>query len=457
MTSLEEVAGRGLAETVSKAASYILSAQPGLVRIISHHDVDGICAGSITTSACIRASIDIHTSFLGNLGAAEIERLGSESWDVLIISDMGSGQADALAELDRPVIILDHHIKQGGERPARIMEVNVNDHGLIGAKDASGAAVAFLFALALDPDNAWDLAPLALAGAIGDMQHVDGMRAVNAAIEEEAVRRGIVERRRALGLSGDTVLEALEKTTDPFFRGLSGRRDEAKAVLERLGIDGTRRQEDLSEMELRILGSFLIVLLLKEGVHAPHAMRAVHERLFWPERGMWFDDFSNQVNACGRLDETGVGAGASMGCSVHIERCGEVRGEFRDQVREGLLDLEAKGTERMDHIQWFEPPGGHIAGPLAGLGMIYLFTKDVPVLSLFPKNGELSVSARATDRLVDQGVDMAYAMAMAAGELGGRGGGHPVAAGASVPLDARDTFLARVDELVGEQMAEGQG
>jgi RecJ-like exonuclease len=119
------------------------------------------------------------------------------------------------------------------------------------------------------------------------------------------------------------------------------------------------------------------------------------------------------------------------------------------------MDLEEHGPERLDHIQWFEPPAGHIAGSLAGLGMIYLFPKDAPVVSLYPKNGELSVSARATDRLVDRGVDLAYAMAVAAGESGGRGGGHPVAAGATVPAEAREAFLARVDAFVGEQLAEG--
>ena len=108
----------------------------------------------------------------------------------------------------------------------------------------------------------------------------------------------------------------------------------------------------------------------------------------------------------------------------------------------------------MEHIQWFEPSARHIAGPLAGLGMIYLFPKDLPVLSLYPDGATLSVSARATDRLVDDGVDMAYAMSVAGNEVGGRGGGHPVASGASVPAESRDTFVQRVDAIVGEQLSQ---
>jgi RecJ-like exonuclease len=285
------------------------------------------------------------------------------------------------------------------------------------------------------------------------MQHVDGMRAVNAAIEEEAVRRGIVERRRALGLSGSTVLDALVKTTDPYFRHVSGREDRAKAILDRLGVDGGQALEEVSETDIRSLGSYLIVLLGREGVQAPFASRVVQERLWWPERSTWLDDFSNEINAAGRLGETGVAAAACLGHRPHIERCKAAREEFRDQVRAGLQALEERGTDRLDHIQWFEPPARHIAGPLAGLGMIYLFPKDAPVLSLYPDGATLSVSARATDRLVDDGVDMAEAMARAGVEAGGRGGGHPVAAGASVPIDTRDSFVAKVDAIVGEQLS----
>lgn len=453
MTSLREIAGEGLAQAAENAASYLLQLQPDMVRVVSHHDVDGICAGSMVTSACTGSGFPVHTSLWGNLGQTELDKLAEDEWEVLVISDMGSGQAEALATLDRPVIILDHHIKQGGDRPAHLLEVNANDFGLVGAKDVSGASMAFLLALALDPLGAWHLSPLALAGAIGDMQHVGGMRSVNAGIEREAVRRGIVEQRRALGFSGDTVLDALVKTTDPYIRGFSGRQEEAGALLAELDVDGDNALNDIPDTELRALGSYLIVRMSKEGVQAPFAQRAVQHRLWWPARSVWLDDFSNQVNAAGRLGETGVGAGACLGYPGHVARCVQAREEFRDQVRAGLLDLEERGPERLEHIQWFEPPAGHLGGSLAGLGMIYLFPKDAPVLSLFPDGDTLSVSARATDRLVEQGVDMAQAMSVAGGEVGGRGGGHPVAAGASVPIETRDSFVSRVDAIVGEQLS----
>jgi RecJ-like exonuclease len=36
--------------------------------------------------------------------------------------------------------------------------------------------------------------------------------------------------------------------------------------------------------------------------------------------------------------------------------------------------------------------------------------------------------------------------------VGGDGGGHDVAAGATIPAGAREEFVARADRLVGEQL-----
>ncbi len=452
MAKLEDVAGDALAAALRGAAEFLLSSPHGIVRIVSHHDSDGICAGSILVAACLRSNLSLHATLTHNLEAEELEVLGEGEWDIALVSDMGSGQVEGLAAIGRPVIILDHHIKQGGKRPGHVLEVNANDFGLEGAKDVSGATLSFLFALALAGDGCWDLAPLAIAGAIGDKQMDGEGRSVNSAVLEEAVRRGVVERRRSLLLSGDTLAHTLEITTDPYFKGLTGHPEEVAAILGKLGIDGSKAIVDVGEPEVRSLGSYLVVWLLRQGVFPRHAQQVAGERLWWPARAAWLDDLTNQVNAAGRLGKPGAGVGACLGDRSHLEACRSARDEYRDQVRAGLLELDERGTQRMEHVQWFEAPSGHIAGSMAGLGMIYIFEKDVPVLSLFPSGEKLNVSARATDELVVRGVDLSEAMAVAAREVGGTGGGHPVASGATVAAVARDSFLERVDELVGEQL-----
>jgi RecJ-like exonuclease len=66
---------------------------------------------------------------------------------------------------------------------------------------------------------------------------------------------------------------------------------------------------------------------------------------------------------------------------------------------------------------------------------------------------ELKVSSRGSHALVRRGLDLSAVMREASRAVGGDGGGHDVAAGATIPIDERDAFLAEADRLVGEQLA----
>jgi len=66
---------------------------------------------------------------------------------------------------------------------------------------------------------------------------------------------------------------------------------------------------------------------------------------------------------------------------------------------------------------------------------------------------EIKVSARGTRRLVDErGLDLSVAMRDAAASVGGVGGGHNIAAGATIPLGKDIDFLQALDSIVARQM-----
>src|SRR5437667_12863493 len=139
----------------------------------------------------------IHATMAHALDRTSATRLGEETNELLVVSDMGSGQLDLLEGLPYPVVVLDHH------KPIRDSETiaHVNPHlfGVNGAREMCGATTTWLFALVLDERN-WDLAGPAMAGAIGDKQTVGGFVGVNAALFDEANARKVVvlERRVAL-------------------------------------------------------------------------------------------------------------------------------------------------------------------------------------------------------------------------------------------------------------------
>jgi RecJ-like exonuclease len=67
-------------------------------------------------------------------------------------------------------------------------------------------------------------------------------------------------------------------------------------------------------------------------------------------------------------------------------------------------------------------------------------------------DNETRISSRGTKYLTDKGLDLALALREAAAEVGGRGGGHPVASGATIPRGEEDAFLEVVDYIVGKQL-----
>lgn len=65
---------------------------------------------------------------------------------------------------------------------------------------------------------------------------------------------------------------------------------------------------------------------------------------------------------------------------------------------------------------------------------------------------ERKVSARGTSQLVQQGLDLAVVMREAAEAVDGGGGGHDVAAGATIPTGREYAFVEYADTVVGEQL-----
>ena len=62
------------------------------------------------------------------------------------------------------------------------------------------------------------------------------------------------------------------------------------------------------------------------------------------------------------------------------------------------------------------------------------------------------VSARADRSLVRKGLDLASIMKIASEMVGGYGGGHNIAAGATIPRGKEEVFLEAVDDLVIAQL-----
>jgi single-stranded-DNA-specific exonuclease len=55
--------------------------------------------------------------------------------------------------------------------------------------------------------------------------------------------------------------------------------------------------------------------------------------------------------------------------------------------------------------------------------------------------------------LLEKGVDLSAALREAASSVGGQGGGHAVASGATIAKGKEEAFLVKLDEIIGRQRA----
>lgn len=426
----------------------LLSSSKGTIRVISHYDSDGINAAGVICSALLRKRRAFHASLV-RLDTNFFERLKTEGNKFTIFCDMGSSQIEKIEKMGGKAIIIDHH------PPLRDTEkaVLINSHlfGIDGAYEASASSISFIFAIMLDENN-WDLCAYALAGCIGDKQYPDSPGSLNKMILEGALERGFIEKRIGLKLNGGRIGDALTNSIDPFFRGISGRKKEVKKLLAQINMDIDANISELNDERLSALHSILVLKLLKQGVRIETAEQLVMERYWLTKKGMFAEELSDIIDACGRMNQSGMGLSLCLGHKGSLVDAKKLRDEYKKIVRKGLMRIEKEGAFSKKNVQFFYTEESSTAGVQAGIAMQYLLDQKKPVFVLTPKKKKTSMSARGTKYLVKKGLDLGFVCRTAAQSVGGTGGGHTIASGATIPKGKEKVFIEKADKIVGEQM-----
>lgn len=442
---------------LERARETVLSHE--FVRVISHYDADGISGGFVATRALIRAGLSPHLTMEKSLAAEKIPDYLDRGTGLLVLVDIGASLIKALAELDMDVVVLDHH--RVVEEDDRVVYVNPNRFGLDGMKDLSGSTTAFLFALALDEKN-WDLAPFALTGAFGDRQHIGGLSGTNRLIAENALKKGLIDVKVHMRLSERTVYDSILYSVDPFIRGITGRAQQVEEFLRITHIDGSiltsdltadREQEDMFQMS-NYINSIILLRLIKQGCQLETLENLVSDTYYSLPDRQNLDDLSGLVNACGRMGKNAVGFELMSGIEEAKAEASGLREEHRSRIRSRLIELEEDPPVEMTAIQYFYSDEPVINGAVAGIGREYLFNHQKPAFGLAVSGGNVEISARGSDELVKKGLNLAEVCRVAAEKVGGRGGGHPIASGATIPEGTDKEFLEIADEIFLTQLKE---
>lgn len=453
------------------------------VRIIAHIDADGISSASIASLALEREGIPHQVRFVKKLGPEEIDDILKERTGTVWFVDLASGSYSRL--LDSDVVICDHHVPdlKRKDRPSRgqnrlynFISCHLNPHlfGIDGSSEISGAGVTYFVAKEMDGKNR-DLSALAIVGAVGDFQDSAECRlkGLNRIILEEAEEQDLIETitdLRIFGRETRPLDRFLQYSTDPYLPGLTGRYRLCKSFLDDLGIQqkgegGWRRWIDLEREEKRRIASALVHRLMDSGMGAEAVRRLIGEVyiLKHEEAGTELHDakeFSTLLNACGRYGKAEIGMAICRGNrDDSLREAIQLQRRHRENLSHSIDLVNRLGLQRRQWIQHFHGKGvildsivGIVAGMMLGSGEI---DYDVPIVAFAnSEDNKVKVSARGTKEMVRKGLDLAHAVKIAAEKVGGAGGGHDIAAGATIDRNREEDFLRELEAIIAAQLGD---
>lgn len=408
------------------------------VRLISHNDADGLSAAGIMCNALYRRGIRFHTTIVSQFEQSTLQLIEKTPGYPVILCDMGSGQTELTSKI-KDVIVIDHH------KPTGKLEVpHFNPHlaGINGASELCASCSAYMVARQLG-DNT-DLAGLAIVGAVGDKQPMKG---ANKFILDEAVEKKVVTVKKGLHLSDDPLEELLEYSIDPYL-DITGDKAKIKAFIDEIGIRG--RIKDLPEEEVTRLTSIFALKLAKQGsIPAINTLIGENYTLNMEVVPNVYD-FVNILNACGKEEKAGLGLSVCMREMSSVSEALQTAREHQRAIIAGIKKTEAeiRSAKNFRYVLLNESSG---TGIISEVMTRYRYP-DKPFITLNEVEDKIKISARGTRKLVTSGLDLAAAMREASISVGGMGGGHDVASGATIPKGTAEMFIETADAIIGKQL-----
>jgi len=446
-------------ESIQKVHDIIKSAED--IKIYTHIDCDGVCAGAILSSTLDLLGKDHDVEF------ADINQVSNLSFEneLTILSDLGSGQY--LASPTKKVVILDHHIpirKEG--LYSRLVEVNPHFWGLDGSYEVSGSGMAYCLARSFGFRS---LSWLAVLGAVGDIQYSSSgkLESINRKIVKESIEVGLVVKFKDLNIYGKhtkylaTGLSYFNDVKIP----ITGNVKEANLMLLRLNIprkkeDGKFRYLcDLTQNEKKKIFSELHKMMLKVVPknyikYIPSLISGESYEFLSEEKYTSFrnaSEFSTVINACCHQGKHKIALDFLKGGGEQsLRKITNISTKHRLNISQTIRKMHNKvNIIQMKNIQYFD--GGSMKSDMIGTMAMFLINKGdwrKPIIGFVRSGNTSKLSLRCSHILSHENVHFGKLMKKVAEKVGGSGGGHQIACGAYIPYDQINKFLKLFDSFL---------
>ena len=439
------------------------------IHIVSHIDADGITAGAIAYQTLQRLDKQFSIEFVKELDKNFLEELKNKNHELVWFTDLGSSISNTHPELNK--VITDHHLCQDETNLSFHLNPHLFDRD--GSYEISGSGVTYLVSRTLSRKNI-DLSTLAIVGACGDLQDkkYNKLSGLNKEILEEGKKAGFLQSKKDISYFGREtrpVYKLLQYASDPLIPGLSGREAACIQFLQDLEIqmkdgDNWRRWIDLSKNERRIIISNIAQLFLSKGFGHKMAKRIIGEVYILKNEkdGTELHDakeYATLLNSTARYGQFEVGLNVCLGDrDKWFKKAKNLLQGHRHNLVEGLQFAKEEGIVKREYVQFFHAGEGirdTIVGIIANMLLSSEETSNnLPIIGFaYKDDGNVKASARGTQELVEKGLNLSIAMKKAASVLDGVGGGHNIAAGATIPKGKEEEFLALLEEEIKDQLS----
>jgi RecJ-like exonuclease len=439
------------------------------IHIVTHIDADGITAGAIAVHTLKRLGKNYSIEFVKQLDKNKIEKLKNENHDLVWFTDLGSSISSNNTIKNK--IITDHH--SCNQDTNHTYHLNPHLFGLDGGFDLSGAGATYLVSKAINKKNI-DLSSLAIVGACGDLQDKKNHKLIG--LNQDILKDGVISKQikskmdiSYFGRETRPIYKLLQFANDPIIPGLTGRESACISFLKNLNIkmkdgDKWRYWVHLSKNDRSKIISNIAKILLSKGFGYKITKRIISEIyiLKKEKEGTELHDakeYATLLNSTARYGKYLVGLNVCLGDrDKWLKDAQNLLRGHRNNLVEGLQFAKDEGIERREYLQFFHAKSG-IRDTIIGIVTNMLLnsfdvSNDLPLIGFaYKDNFEVKASGRATQELVEKGLNLSIAMNLAAKQFDGIGGGHKIAAGATIPKGKEEEFLILLEKKIKTQLS----
>ncbi len=460
--------------------SQVIRDVDGFISVLTHYDADGLASGG----AMIRYLSLLDKDFLVRSTAALTDKVLNEFFAVksslYIVQDMGSGDLNFLKEKwrekggDSILIIIDHHklSEDSGYEEADFILLNPELYGYDGGRVGCTSVMNGLIGYFGSGERDDYFIEIGLVGATGDMQLTNSVEGINNYLLQIGLEKGIVRLEKEFVFFVPKKLpiyKAIVWNMVPYIPGFSGRDDIGLNIVRKSGIryrdkDGKYLSvSDLSDEDKEKLLEVITKYIASKGIQDVSTDDLlVNVYYLLNEEDPYLQtttEFSNILSSCGRMDRDEIALVLAAGARREGDILDKAKKIFeeRRKLLAKYLDVADDVVRRYgDRIVIIDMRNKDFSHKFSGtISTLYSkspkYKEDIIIVLSYMDEEGIKISARAPRILVNEGFDLSAKMRRLALKLGGRGGGHNVAAGALIPLTADQVIIDEIINVISDR------